>query len=60
MPYSNPKQPVAAFLDIKRRQGLQAARAFADRHKADMKRGAQSAARSRSSKAYRPRGRRSK
>lgn len=32
MPYSNPKQATAAFLDIKRRQGLGKAKAFGRKH----------------------------
>ena len=37
MPYSNPKQPVAIFLSIKRRQGLKAAKAFGRKHSEDFK-----------------------
>lgn len=36
MPFSNPKQPIAVFLNIKRRQGANAARAFAEKHRKDM------------------------
>lgn len=39
MPYSNPKQATAAFLSIKRRQGLAAAKAFGRKHREDMARG---------------------
>ena len=42
MPYSNPKQATAAFLNIKRRQGLEAARAFGRKHREDLSRGAKS------------------
>lgn len=38
MPYSNPKQSTAAFLNIKRRQGLAAAKAFGRRHREDLAR----------------------
>lgn len=40
MPFKNAKQPVAIFLDLKRRQGAQAAKAFAAKHKNEMSRGA--------------------
>lgn len=40
MPFKNAKQPVAIFLDIKRRQGLQAAKMFAEKHHNEMSRGA--------------------
>lgn len=43
MPYSNSKQPVAIFLDIKRRQGLAAAEAFGRKHRAEMAKGAKGA-----------------
>jgi hypothetical protein len=36
MPYSNPKQAVAIFLDLQRKKGQEAARAFAQKHKKDM------------------------
>lgn len=36
MPYDNPKQPLAIFLNIKRRKGLEAAKTFANKHSADM------------------------
>jgi hypothetical protein len=36
MPYENPKQATAIYLDIKRRQGQAAARAFARKHSGDM------------------------
>lgn len=39
MPYDNPKQPIAAFLNIKRRKGPAAARAFAKKHRADLSKG---------------------
>ena len=56
MPYSNPKQATAIFLDIQRKRGQAAAKAFADRHRGDMKRAAQD----RSSRTYNARKRRSK
>lgn len=37
MPYDNPKQPVAIFLSIKRRQGLAAAKAFGRKHADEFK-----------------------
>lgn len=37
MPYDDPKQAVAIFLDIKRRQGAAAARAFGRKHREDFK-----------------------
>ena len=40
MPYSNPKQAVAVFMDIKRKKGLDAASAFGRKHREDMVRGA--------------------
>lgn len=36
MPYENPKQAAAAFLSIKREQGLAAARAFGRKHREDL------------------------
>lgn len=36
MPYSNPKQPTAIFLNIKRRKGEAAAKAFARKHREEM------------------------
>lgn len=39
MPYSNPKQATAVFLNIKRREGLAAAKAFGRKHREDMARG---------------------
>lgn len=57
MPYSNPKQPVAIFLDIKRRQGLEAAKAFGRKHRTEMKQSAKAVAKERSGRAYRPRSR---
>lgn len=59
MPYSNPKQPVAIFLDIQRRRGQAAAEAFARKHRNEMSRGAKAAAKDRSGRAYRARSRRS-
>lgn len=43
MPYSNSKQPVAIFLNLKRRKGAAAAKAFAEKHSADMSKGARAA-----------------
>ena len=53
MPYSNPKQATAIFLDLKRKQGLKAAKMFAEKHKADMRRGS-----SNSNLSYKPRSKR--
>lgn len=36
MPYSNPKQAKAIFLNIKRRRGMAAAKAFGRKHAEDM------------------------
>lgn len=55
MPYSNPKQPVAIFLDIKRRQGLEAAKAFGRKHSAEMSKGSKAAAKNRGARPYRAR-----
>jgi plasmid stabilization system protein ParE len=44
MPYDNPKQATAIFLDIKRKQGLSAAKAFGRKHREDLQRGQQMAA----------------
>lgn len=44
MPYSNPKQATAIFMDIKRRRGLEAAREFGRKHRTDMSKGAKAAA----------------
>lgn len=55
MPWSNPKQPVAIFLDLKRRKGDAAARAFAKKHPGEMARGAKAAHPGRN---YRPRSKR--
>ena len=55
MPWSNPKQPVAIFLDLKRRKGEGAARAFAKKHPGEMARGAQA---SHNKRNYRPRSKR--
>lgn len=55
MPYSNPKQPIAIFLDIQRKKGQAAAKAFADKHRSEMSRGAKAAARDRGSRPYRAR-----
>lgn len=60
MPYSNPKQGLAVFLDIQRKKGQAAAEDFASRHRGDMRRGAKAAAKEKTSKTYRPRSRRSK
>ena len=49
MPYDNPKQAVAIFLDIKRRQGSAAAKAFGRKHRGDFK------ARRKKPRPYRPR-----
>lgn len=38
MPYENPRQAVAIFLDIKRRKGDAAAHRWARKHRADFKR----------------------
>lgn len=57
MPYSNPKQALAVFLDIQRKRGQAAAEAFGRKHREDMARGAKSAHKQRN---YRGRGRRSK
>lgn len=38
MPYDNPKQAAAIFLSIKRKQGLEAAKAFGRKHAEDMSR----------------------
>lgn len=40
MPYSNPKQPAAIFLSIKRRKGLAAAKAFGRKHRDELSAGA--------------------
>lgn len=53
MPYSNPKQPVAIFLSLKRRQGMAAAKAFARKHRDEMAKGAKA------TNKYRTRSRRS-
>ena len=37
MPYKDPKQAKAIFLDIKRREGLAAAKAFGRKHREDFK-----------------------
>lgn len=37
MPYKDPKQATAIFLDIKRREGMAAAKAFGRKHRADFK-----------------------
>lgn len=55
MPYSNPKQGLAIFLDLQRKKGQAAAEAFAHKHKGDMARGAKAAAKARGSKPYRAR-----
>jgi hypothetical protein len=55
MPYSNPKQPIAIFLDIKRRQGLAAAKAFGAEHREEMKGTAQRRRKSRPYKSRRKR-----
>jgi hypothetical protein len=39
MPYPK-KQAVAVFMDIKRRQGLEAAKAFGRKHRDDLSKGA--------------------
>ena len=39
MPYDNPKQATAIFLNIRRRKGAAAAKAFARKHSGDMARG---------------------
>jgi hypothetical protein len=43
MPWKNAKQPIAIFLDIRRRQGEHAAKQFAEKHQSEMSRGAQAA-----------------
>lgn len=43
MPYENPKQAAAIFLSIKRRQGLEAAKAFGRKHRDDLAKSAKSA-----------------
>lgn len=48
MPYDNPKQPVAIFMDLMRRRGEAAARAFASKHRADMSKGRKDKKRTRS------------
>ena len=40
MPYKNPKQPIAIFLDLQRRKGDAAAKAFAHKHPREMSKGA--------------------
>lgn len=55
MPYKNPKQGLAVFLDIQRKRGQAAASEFAHKHKSDMARGAKAAAKDRGSKPYRAR-----
>ena len=50
MPYSNPKQATAIFMDIQRKRGMAAAKAFGRKHKADMARGAMASYRSRKSR----------
>ena len=52
MPYDNPKQAVAIFLDIKRKKGLKKAKEFGRKHREDFK-GA-----GRRTREYVPRGRR--
>lgn len=52
MPYDDPKQPVAIFLNLKRRQGMAAARAFGRKHRDEFKK------RRRKPRPYRPRRRR--
>lgn len=49
MPYDNPKQPIAIFLDIKRRQGLAAAKRFGEKHREEFKK------RRKKPRPYRPR-----
>lgn len=49
MPYDDPKQAVAIFLDIKRRKGAAAAKAFGRKHSEDFK------GRRRKPRPYRPR-----
>ena len=36
MPYSNAKAPVAAFLSIKKKKGLAAAKAFGRKHRGEI------------------------
>lgn len=36
MPYSNPKQAIAVFLDIKRKKGLDAAKAWGRQHRGEL------------------------
>lgn len=50
MPYKDPKQAKAIFLDIKRRQGLQAAKAFGRKHRDAFRKGAGTSYKSRSSR----------
>ena len=37
MPYKDPKQATAVFLNIKRRRGMAAAKAFGRKHREDFK-----------------------
>jgi hypothetical protein len=60
MPYSNPKQALAIFLEIQRRRGQAAAEAFGKKHSADMSRGAKAAAKASGRRPYRPKKARSK
>lgn len=39
MPYDNPKQATAIFMDIARKRGMAAAKAFGRKHSEDMSRG---------------------
>jgi hypothetical protein len=57
VPYDNPKQAVAAFLNIRKRQGQRAASTFAKKHGRDMEAGAKAA---HAEKAYKSRKARSK
>lgn len=56
MPYSNPKQPVAAFLNIKRKQGLSAAKAFGRKHREELESAAKSKMKASGQRPYSGRG----
>lgn len=49
MPYSNPRQPVAIFLSIKRRRGEAAAEAFGRKHRDEFRKAARYRTRNRRS-----------